>query len=464
RRLLGLVVFVQGREHGEAARDGAVKQVGFRESEHDAALVLPHLRRKGQRLAESQEVVRLVGEPDESSHQPADAALQADGLLALFLQFEQEVDGAIFGVALDLRGLVRIQLVEIVQLVQPQNTDFPGVLVEERAFVNQQFAADHFVARGGISGEVDAPDVVLLAFIELHGDVNALGVFVEIRFRGWHKVDESVAPVDFPVILERFAYFGGRKNVSLFQREHALQRVHLQRKGLVRIVAGDFQSAHAVALALYDRDGDVDRLPFRSSGKGYAEPPALRIEILQDRVPHQHLVVAVIRVQPADAHFNVLDELVVVVGLAEHIEFRYAQGNPVRPVIVHRADQFPAAEDVVPRKQDLSDFNFRTLVDFEYQDHRVARSNALVLRRHRRELFAMLRQEFLQHHFRFLDTRGVELALHRQPDLLFLEAVQDVRLGYRLYPVIADAANHRPLDDSKSNDFAARLVRRIFHA
>src|SRR5208283_4918306 len=49
RRLLGLVVFVQGREHGEAARDGAVKQVGFRESEHDAALVLPHLRRKGQR-------------------------------------------------------------------------------------------------------------------------------------------------------------------------------------------------------------------------------------------------------------------------------------------------------------------------------------------------------------------------------------------------------------------------------
>ena len=30
-----------------------------------------------------------------------------------------------FGVALDFRGLIRFDLVEIIQLVQPQDTDFP---------------------------------------------------------------------------------------------------------------------------------------------------------------------------------------------------------------------------------------------------------------------------------------------------------------------------------------------------
>src|SRR5208337_1109702 len=263
RRLLRLVEFVQRRKYREATRDRPVKQVRFRESEHYAALILPHLRRKGQRFAQSQEVVRLVSQPDESSHQPADAALQANRLLALFLQLQQQVNGALFRVALDLRGLVRIQLFEIVQLVQAQNTDFPGVLVEERAFVKQQLAPDDFVSRGGVSGEVDAADVVLLAFLELHGHVNALGFFVDIRFRSWHKVDETVPPVNLSVILERFANFGGRKNVSLFQRECPLQRFHLQDQGLVRIAAGDLQRAHPVAFALFDRDGHVDGLTLR---------------------------------------------------------------------------------------------------------------------------------------------------------------------------------------------------------
>src|SRR5208337_2849233 len=397
------------------------------------------------------------------SHQPADAPLQANRLLALFLQLQQQVDGAVFRVALDLRGLVRIQLVEIVQLVQPQNTDFPCVLVEERAFVKQQLAPDDFVSRGGVSGEVDAADVVLLAFLELHGHVNALGFFVDIRFRSWHKVDETVPPVNLSVILERFANFGGRKNVSLFQRECPLQRFHLQDQGLVRIAAGDLQRAHPVAFALFDRDGHVDGLTLRSSRKWYAQPPAFRVEILQYGVLHQNLEVPVVRVQPADAHFDVLDELVVVVRFAQHIEFGYVQGNRVGPVVVHRTDQFPAAKGVVPREQDLPDFDLWSFVDFEDQDHRVARCYPLVLRRHRRELPAMLSQQILQHDFRFLDARRVELALHRQPNLFFLETVQDVRLGYRLDSFIANAANYRPLFHFPGNDLAARLARRIFH-
>ncbi len=37
-----------------------------------------------------------------------------------------------------------------------------SALVEQLAFVDQQFAADDFVARGGVAAEVDAPHVVLL--------------------------------------------------------------------------------------------------------------------------------------------------------------------------------------------------------------------------------------------------------------------------------------------------------------
>ena len=94
----------------------------------------------------------------------ADAALQADGLFALFFQLEIEIDGAFFCVALDLDGFVFFDAIEVVELIEAKDADFPGALVEELAFVEQQFAADDFVARGGVAAEVDAADVVLLFF------------------------------------------------------------------------------------------------------------------------------------------------------------------------------------------------------------------------------------------------------------------------------------------------------------
>src|SRR5258708_11464621 len=133
-RLLGLVEFVQRRKYGEAAADRPVKQVRLRESEHQVPLVLADLRGKGERFAESEEIVGLVGQADESAGQPADAALQPDGLLALFMELEQQVHRTLLLVALDFHGLVWVQLVKIIQLVDAQHAQLPPPLVEELPF------------------------------------------------------------------------------------------------------------------------------------------------------------------------------------------------------------------------------------------------------------------------------------------------------------------------------------------
>ena len=59
--------------------------------------------------------------------------------------------------------------VEIAELVQAQQAQFPETVVEDLPFVQQQFAADHFVARGGVSGKFDAPDEELFLLVECAG-------------------------------------------------------------------------------------------------------------------------------------------------------------------------------------------------------------------------------------------------------------------------------------------------------
>jgi hypothetical protein len=52
---------------------------------------------------------------------PLMTAVQADGVLALFLQLQQQIDGAVVGVLAALGVLVGLQHVEVVQLVQAQD-------------------------------------------------------------------------------------------------------------------------------------------------------------------------------------------------------------------------------------------------------------------------------------------------------------------------------------------------------
>ena len=78
--LLGLVEAIAAGKNRKARGDRPVKEIRFRESEHDASLNVAGLCRKRERFAETEEVVGLVGQSNEGAGNTADAALQPDGL------------------------------------------------------------------------------------------------------------------------------------------------------------------------------------------------------------------------------------------------------------------------------------------------------------------------------------------------------------------------------------------------
>src|SRR5947208_1168779 len=199
-------------------------------------------------------------------------SLRTDVLLALLLELEVDVYGAFFTVALNLRSIVGLDLVEIVELIEAEDTELPEALVEELAFIDHQLAANDLVARGGVAAEVDAADEILLLLVKLHGEVDDFLFFVDFGVRLGSEVDESVFAVNFAVGLESLANFFSGEDVALFERESGLEGIDLEGQGFVRVGTDDLQRAHAVAFSLFDRDGDVDGLAVPFSGdEGNAE-------------------------------------------------------------------------------------------------------------------------------------------------------------------------------------------------
>ncbi len=120
RRSLGRVVVVLLGKDLHAERDGLVAQVGLGKAERQVARKVADIGLDGEGFAEAEEVVGLVVEPDERAGQAGDAAVQADRVLALFLQLQQEVDGAVVGVLTGLDVGVGLEGLEVVELVQAQ--------------------------------------------------------------------------------------------------------------------------------------------------------------------------------------------------------------------------------------------------------------------------------------------------------------------------------------------------------
>src|SRR6266852_6365864 len=225
RQLSSLIETVAAGEERKTGRDGAIEKVGLGEAEHEAALNVAELRGEGESFAETEKIVGLIGESDEGAGQATDAALQTDGQLALFLELQGEVDSAFFLIAFDLDGLVFLDAIEVIELVQTEDADFPGALVEELTLIEKKLAADDFVAGGGVADKIDAPDVVLLFFVEAQGDVNALDSVVDIKLGLGGEVDEAVLAIGFGVILHGFADFGGGEDVAFFERENGPEGV-----------------------------------------------------------------------------------------------------------------------------------------------------------------------------------------------------------------------------------------------
>src|SRR5260370_35963079 len=168
--------------------------------------------------------------------------------------------------------------------------------------------------------------------------------------------------------------------------------------------------------------------------------------------------------QAEHAGFELLVQFFAVVCFGEDRNVPKVEVGGVRAVVAHGANQLAIAECVVPRELDAADLHLRPFLNFENQDDRVARRDALVLRRDFGELAAVLPKQFLQDYFRFLDARGIKLALHREADLALLEAVENVGFRNRMNAVAATAATNRPRLNLEDYVLMIRAVRRILDA
>src|SRR6266436_3685122 len=121
RQLASLIETVAAGEDRKTGGDWAIEEVRLGKAEHEAALNVAELRGEGEGFAETEKIVGLIGETNERAGQSADAALQTDGLLALFLELQGKVDRALFLIALDLDGLVFLYSVEVIELVQTED-------------------------------------------------------------------------------------------------------------------------------------------------------------------------------------------------------------------------------------------------------------------------------------------------------------------------------------------------------
>ncbi len=159
----------------------------------------------------------------------ADATRQADAVLAFFFDLEGQIDRAVFFIQMAIGdvGIVRLQLLEISQLVQPLQADFPQPLVVNLAFFQNDFAADNFVAGRGIARKFNTPHVELLAFVYVNLEENQLLVFVESRVRDGREVDVALSAVGFAQSFQAFGNFVAVENIAILDGKNAAQRLHI---------------------------------------------------------------------------------------------------------------------------------------------------------------------------------------------------------------------------------------------
>ena len=161
--------------HREAELQRAVEQVRLGESELDRCARYWPTWTQREGLAFAEQVVRGVVDADERAGQSADAAGQADAVLALLLHLQGDVDRAVLVFCLISESWSGFSWLEVLQLVQAQQAQLPQVAVVDLALFQRQFAADNLVAGGGVALELDAADVELLAFVQV--DASELMVF-----------------------------------------------------------------------------------------------------------------------------------------------------------------------------------------------------------------------------------------------------------------------------------------------
>src|SRR5579863_206456 len=467
RKLFFLIEVVLRRENRKSGRNRPVQQIRFRESEKNAALDAPKIRRKSERLPESQEIVRLIGQSQESARKPADSSGKTDVLLASFMDLKIYVDRASFRISLQIRILF-LDFIEIAELIQPKNAQFPQTVVKQTAFIQQNLAPDHFVARRRIPRKFDPVNKELLLLVEIKRQVHRLGRVIGIKGRIRGEIDKPVIAIELRVVLDGFTNFGNIEDLPFLDGKCILQKFHIEIEILIRVRAANNQPPHAVLHAFLDGNGYV-----RANGavlpNQRPRPRKKAIVLCFHRLEnwlarrHQHPKISVILIQTLYAHGHVFIQLVAIVGLAEQIDIRKTQRNGNGTRVMHRPDNSHRGKRVIPGDGDVADLHLRPFIDIERQAHRICRRDPLVCRLHRRVHVPVLGKQLLNDHFGALYFRRIEPALHRQVHFAVFERIQNVRLGNRFISFVVDIANGGAFRNVKNHNLAVRHVRTVFH-
>ena len=461
RGLAGLVEAEAAGEDRETRLDRLVEQVRFRVPELEDALAAAELRVERQRFAEPQEVVRGVAEADEAAGEAGHAAVQVDHVAAPLLDLQREIDEALARVARDHGiglGPLRLDRIEVAQLVQAQHADVPQAGVEHVPFVEQELPPDHLVARGRIALELDAPDEELLAFVhgQVEVDLRRGLVLAEFEAGFGHEIDVAEFPVELLEVLHALAQLLDVEDGAFLHREDRAQHLvghaeefHVREAQLAALVALPFLDQEVdvgVLLGLVEehRPGDQEGAPARG---------VAHVEVMLE---HVRLEVAPLLVGVPQA-LLVLLELADVEGAREQALEHQAVGNPERLGVLHGPPGALAAEHVEAFEADLAHLDLRAFVDVEDDLHRRGR-NLADFRRDDGVLAAPLAQQFAEDEGGAVDRRRIVPGLDREPDIAFLEAFQDVRQGRGLVAFVPDRADHAPLGHHEAHDLADLAV------
>ncbi len=109
----------------EADVQRPIVHVGLREAEQELAAYVAEVALHAERLAQAEEVVGLVVDAEERARKAADAAIEADGVLALLLDLQQQVHGAGVCVLMRLGVLFDLERLEVLQLIQAKQAVLP---------------------------------------------------------------------------------------------------------------------------------------------------------------------------------------------------------------------------------------------------------------------------------------------------------------------------------------------------
>ena len=208
---------------------------------------------EAQGFSEAKEVVRGVVHPDERTRDSRNTAVEADRVLAAFLHLQVDINRVCAGVAVQGVGFVLFEGLKVAQLIQPQDTGVPQRGVVNVAFVDQDFAANHFVARRGITGEIDAPNEELLALVHVDSQIDLVAIRHHVDLRLTDIVNVAELAVDLGQVLDTVAELFGRERVVGCHREEARQKLG----GAEQLHAFEVQLGKIVLLAFLNGQGNV---------------------------------------------------------------------------------------------------------------------------------------------------------------------------------------------------------------